>query len=255
MIEFGGYIWYYELIFMLLTLIATIVSIYLYYKALKLSGEQVSQVNKSNQVLLSQNIKPDFDREIDVLKEQGKTININHWSELEGKNITYNFKDILQKLLENFMAIEEKNRYSDKLPEFKRIIKTVDDFSKLEFYNELMYLHNVLDFYFPLYNYFAKIREMVRRIRSSEMIEEHKHFTKINLEREVLGANILYSRIILKNFGNVEYPIFNISSNKMQWIKVKDFKLMLLLEDLNNDLERPEIFSKNGKVLRKKASV
>ncbi len=214
-----------ELVNYILMPIITLISVFLYFLALRNSQKQ-------NEVFLSQNIKPNFEKEIDALAEEGQKIIIqkeivslthsydNRKQECNGLDIFYFFILILKDIHNNEDFIDDwVNRNSSSI--------TRTELTRKSYYPYLNFCYaEILNDWTTLGQYFSKIINLWKQIENSRMINEDKFLTLKILERKI-NHKILryYDQLFNSDLFSTYLPI-PVDDNKIDWVKIEKFSLV-----------------------------
>ncbi|UPS91948.1 hypothetical protein [Bizionia sp. M204] len=226
MIEINGYLLNIELISMIITPLISLIAVIIYAKALKNSTEQ-------NKIILSQNIKANFEKEIHNLFNEG-----NEKSGLENENDAFKILNIFEGI---FPLI--RNLTNDEEFESDRVKKTILNEEKLilKRYNKNLFkIRSVVYENSKSAEYYKNLEIFLNNIESSQMIKEDKYSIKNQLRRNVLKETLEYYKSHLKTTHLTEMliPLYEQKYNEIKWIKLNKSHLFNSIEKIIDNLEK-----------------
>lgn len=210
--------------------IITLFSVAIYYQALRISRKQ-------NEVLYSQNIKPEFQKEIDHLELEGQNLSIMHKTSVVPSLVkepsSYNALEAFDgftKLLTNL----QKNR--DYISDWEERHNSNMEFTELtrkSYYHDIIFLISTTSYSWqPLSQYYSKIISVWKQIENSNMIKEDKFLTLNLLERKVV-SKILEHYQILNYIGFTKFFIpFSENDTYVTWRKFEEYEIVKIAEEI-----------------------
>ncbi len=230
MLEIGQYIVNLELISIVTTPIISFIAIIIYAQALKNSRQQ-------NEVLISQNIKPNFENEIMGIFEEGK--NTGH--------VITNSKETSEKKsfdhIHIFDALDYHMRRLINSGEFKidrdqKKDLTEEYLQKRNYWNDLYWIRHIINRNSNPAIYYQNIENFLENLENSRMIREDKYSVKNHLRRLVLQKPLKTYRSYFLNLGlkDLEIPIFTLEEHKLEWQKIENSLLIISIEKIEKIL-------------------
>ena len=174
------------------TPIATCIAVYIYAMALLNSFKQ-------NKILLSQTIKPYFEKEIDRL--------INEYDEITIPTFLIENKIMKDKIINvrnyinfiNYICIElSKNEdFKSDFNDFKKgILYKKNHFEKRSYYSEVLFLNQFVLEIGDIPFFYDKIKILIEEINVSKLIEEDKILIKNSIKRTFLAEYLSFIQFL-----------------------------------------------------------
>lgn len=162
------------------TPIFTIISVLIYSFALFTALNQ-------NKVILSQNIKPFYEREIEKLLIHGKEIrfmSLTAEEEESGKIDAFNYLNFIN---EKLLILSNDAHYNKDYDDFKNgILKDRSWYKNRSYRNELFFLNQFIFGISSVSYFYKKIEQLISEINESKLIEEDKILLKRHIFRTFL---------------------------------------------------------------------
>lgn len=196
------------------TPIFTIISVLIYSFALFTALNQ-------NKVILSQNIKPFYEKEIEKLLLEGKEIRfLSLVSEEEEKINAYNYLTFIH---EKFVSLSRNDHYNEDYNDYKKgIIKDKNWFQKRSYRTELFFLNQFAFGISSVSYFYKKIIQLISEVNDSKLIEEDKILLKRHIFRTFLKEYMTFieTQLNYKNFmppipDEYGFPIKNIEFKQL----------------------------------------
>lgn len=143
---------------------------------------------RQNRIILSQGIKPDFDKQIDKLVKTAKKIRFVNKNEnlyLDEEINALNFLDYIEKSLltlvhnKEYMELYNKESYIEN----KKMYDAIN--SNSNYRHHLMFLYDFIIHNEEIYQLYSKIKPLIIHINNSKMIEEDKLLLKNRIKYEL----------------------------------------------------------------------
>ena len=232
MVEIGQYIVNLELISIVATPIISFIAIIIYARALKNSRQQ-------NEVLLSQNIKPNFEKEIKGILEDGKnTGHIIKVSQQTSENKSFDHIHIFDALDYHMRRLINSGEF--KIDRDQKKDLTEEYLQKRNYWNDLYWIRNIINRYSNSAIYYKTIENFLENLDNSRMIGEDKYSVKNHLRRQVLNKPLTTYRLFFMNLrlDELEIPIFTVEKHKLEWQKIANSQLFKSIEKIQEILSR-----------------
>lgn len=211
------------------TPVFTIVSVVIYSFALFITIAQ-------NKIILSQNIKPFFEKEIEKLLIKGKEIDIESILFENEKINALNYTQYINKtfllLSKNKEYIEDYNRLS------KLCTENTEYFKNRSYIKEILFLNDFAIGIGPIYFFYNDIIELIGEINSSKLIDEDKELLKKQIKRTFLLEYIALNNIQNKH-NHLMLPIpliFNSWQKDIEYKQLAETRFSQHLKFFNEEL-------------------
>lgn len=231
MIEIGDYLLDLNLIAVVSTPIISLVAVIIYARALKNSTNQ-------NKVLLSQNLKPNFEKEIEFLLKEGNKKGIVQKTDFSEEKITYKVSNTFQGLYQyvrNLTNCEEfQMDRKDKIFLNEKLINS-KNYSK-----DLFSIRHIIYKNSSYARYFKNIELFLEKVENSRLIEEDKYAVKNSLRRLILEDSINFYNGYYNQtrIAEMTIPAYNIDNTKTEWRKLKESHLFISIEEIIKMISR-----------------
>ena len=231
MIEIGNYIVDLELISIVATPIISLIAIIIYARALQNSRRQ-------NEVLLSQNIKPNFIKEIRGILDDGKnTGHIITISKITGEKKSFDHIHIFDGLDYHIRRLINSEEFNNDRKQ--KINLTEESLGKKSYWNDLYWIRQIINKYSSSTLFYKSIVEFLDNLDDSRMIDEDKYSVKNEIKRQILKIPLKTYHLNFLNLGinKYEIPIFTLENHRIEWKKLEDsslFKSMKKIEDFTS---------------------
>lgn len=196
--------------------IISLIAVIIYGLALRLSPRQ-------NKVLLSQNIKPNFEKEIAALEEEAKEKKYNHAT--PGYTKVYNNLSFTQGIIDSLNKISNDEDYREDLLKKENGEEiTWGYLEKRNYWPHLLYSQLFIWKNSEPRNYFLEIKKLLKDIQQSQLIVEDKVMVENHLRRKLLKTflnDMLY--IQFTNSLDVQIPLR--STEGVKWESFADSKI------------------------------
>jgi len=187
----------------LVTPIATIISIVIYYVTLRVLIKQ-NRINQSN------NLKPDYQRKFDFVMDKLKEKHIKYGNFTE----KFNCFDILDRLYEDVSGVVRNRGYSEHLKEFKAKGELkIESNSNVKF----LYVDDTLNHIYPFCNYgisrYDRAVDLIEKIKESGMLADDIIRFKEQIRMEMIDPYMQFIKKITSIKGQYPIPLFNERDN------------------------------------------
>lgn len=231
MVEIGPYIIDIELIAIVAGPIVSMVAIIFYARAL-------STANKQNKVFLSQNIKPNFEKEIQHFIIQGSKEKSQYRIRNTSESITFKMKDIGSPIFTSIRALINNKDYRIELEKAKTENCTESLMCpEKSFYNNINFLRLNIARNSETSKFFTEIFQFIEEINSSQLIKEDQRIIKKELKRKVLEItldryNIMNNMTLLDTY----IPQYIEAEHKEKWTKLKNSYLINIFKKIDQSI-------------------
>lgn len=180
-----------------------------------------------NKILLSQNLKPYFENEIEnFIKKSKKELTSKKLLidriELPKKITAQNYINVLSRV---FIALIKNSEYQSDLKEFNKGVKFNNEyFETRSYFKEIFFLTEFTFQYSPIQSHYGEILEFIREINLSKLIDEDKELLKKRIKRTLIGDYIAFIDFSDRNPSLITPPIPFISMDKLdcKFIKINN---------------------------------
>ena len=232
MVEIGNYLLNVELISIVLTPIISLIAVFIYAKALKNSKDQ-------NNVLLSQNIKPNFEKEIDFLIIEGdKNGMVLENLDFSKEKKTYKISGVLESLYPYIRSLANSEEFQTHRK--NRIELTEETIKSKNYSNEIFWTRHIIYRTSKYARYFENIELFLKKVEASRMINEDEYAIKNRLRRLVLEDIIQFYNGYYKETGLTEMliPVYTLENHKTEWRKLEESHLFNSIENISKMISR-----------------
>ena len=174
---------------------------------------------RQNKIILSQNIKPFYEKEIEKLLSEGKTLKFFSLSQNKEKEDTDAF-NYLNSIHDKLISLSRDEFYREDYEEFKRgIVKGKRWFENRNYYNELFYLSQFTSGTSSIYYFYTKIISLISEINTSNLVQEDKSLLKKQIFRMFLNDYMGFVKIQLEldNFTPLVPDIYGYSDEGVEF--------------------------------------
>lgn len=167
----------------ILTPILTIISTAIYATALFITIKQ-------NKIILSQNIKPHYEREIEAYIAEADNIKIINNSIHKDQDITA--KNYIKYINESIFSLAKNEEFHEDYDKYNSNEKiTVNHVMKRDYIYDLMFLTE-FTMLSKVSFFYDKLKEIIEEINKSKLIEEDKQLLKKRIERSLLSEYLAF---------------------------------------------------------------
>lgn len=191
---------------------------------------------KQNKIILSQNIKPHYENEIEEYKIKAKGISIKNTFILD--SIEYNGFEYIDAINDSLIQLTKDNDYNEDYEKNKKgEIQNKNYFKTRTYYDTLLFLSQFAIGLNPINLFHLELKTLIEEINTSKLINEDKSLLKKRIKRLFLDKYLtMMSLTQIYDFLKIPIPILYSTNKEIEFKTIAETEFGKHYEWFKNEI-------------------